>query len=285
MLQFNFSEKPVLKVEDHTVSGKIFELRRDPNLDLLTTFPKPGIEELPEYYKSEKYISHTDSKNGIFDRAYQVVKSLMLRQKLNWIESQSSAEGNLFDFGAGTGDFLAAAKKRNWNIEGVEPNPGARKLASEKGIVLRENSSTFPNKSFDVITLWHVLEHIPNLEEQISELDRLLRRDGCIVIAVPNFNSYDAKVYKEHWAAYDVPRHLYHFSRTAISTIFSKFGFVVTEEKPLLFDSFYVSLLSEKYRSQKSNYLKGLFTGLKSNLKAWRSGEYSSVVYFLKKSG
>lgn len=285
MLHLNFSEKPILKVKDHTVSGKVFELRKNPELDLLVTFPRPEIEELPEYYKSEKYISHTDSKKGIFDRAYQVVKSLMLRQKLNWIGSQKSVKGNLLDLGSGTGDFLAAAKKKDWKIHGVEPNAGARKLASEKGVLLQEDSSSFPGEFFDVITMWHVLEHVPNLEAQISELDRLLKRDGLLVIAVPNFNSYDAEVYKEHWAAYDVPRHLYHFSRKSISAIFSNFGYAVIEEKPLLFDSFYVSLLSEKYRSQKSNFWKPFLTGLKSNLKAQRTGEYSSVVYFLKKSG
>ena len=279
-----FSEKPFLKVKDHTVSGKIFELRKDSELDLLATFPRPEIEELPEYYKSEKYISHTDSEKGIFDRAYQLVKSLMLGQKLKWIDNQKPVKGNLLDLGAGTGDFLAAAKKKGWTIHGVEPNSGARKLASEKSVLLEETSSSFPEDFFDVITMWHVLEHVPNLEEQILELDRLLKKDGLLVIAVPNFNSYDAGVYKEHWAAYDVPRHLYHFSRRSIAALFSKFSFTVIKEKPLVFDSFYVSLLSEKYQSQKSSFLKGFFTGLRSNLRANQTGEYSSIAYFLKKS-
>ncbi|MGB7785922.1 MAG: class I SAM-dependent methyltransferase [Salinimicrobium sp.] len=284
MPEFNFLKEPVLVCEDHTVSGKRFELRKDEQYDLLATFPRPSLEELPEFYKSEDYISHTDSKKSIFDRIYQAVKSYMLQKKIGWIEKRKSGKGNLLDLGAGTGDFLAEAKKSGWKIFGAEPNSGARDLAAQKGVELLSDTSSFKDHSFDVITMWHVLEHVPDLDTQIKELDRLLKKDGLLVIAVPNFKSADAKAYSESWAAYDVPRHLFHFSRTAIKKIFGERGFSLTSQKGLFFDSFYVSLLSEKIQTGHSNPVKAFWRGLSSNLSARRTGEYSSLVYFLKKS-
>ena len=280
----NFSDKPFLVCKDHTVSGRFFELYKDEENDLLVTFPRPDKEKLPEYYKSENYISHTDSKESLFDKIYQLVKSFMLQKKLSWIQNKKEHAGKILDIGAGTGEFLLTAKKNGWEIFGVEPNSGARDLASEKGLFLNETTSDFKNSEFDVITLWHVLEHVPDLEEQIKELKRLLKPDGLLVIAVPNYKSYDAKVYKENWAAYDVPRHLYHFSQNSIQNIFRKYDFELIGKKPLLFDSFYVSLLSEKYESGSSNPFRAAFTGLLSNFKAYHTGEYSSLVYFLTKS-
>lgn len=281
---FEFLETPEVICKDHTVSHQNFELRREKKYDLLATFPKPENDQLPEFYKSEKYISHTDSNSTLFEKAYQRVKSFMLQKKLKWIEDEKKVGGKLLDIGAGTGDFLTEAKRRGWKVSGAEPNSMARELASKKGIGLKENTREFHYEEFDVITLWHVLEHVPDLEIQIKELSRLLKKDGLLVIAVPNFKSYDAQVYKEHWAAFDVPRHLYHFSRSSIERIFSQFNFKVISEKGLPFDSFYVSLLSEKYSSGRTNPFKAFLTGFVSNFKARSSGEYSSVTYFLKKS-
>ncbi|GAB2762543.1 class I SAM-dependent methyltransferase [Salinimicrobium soli] len=284
MTEFNFSDHPHLTCKDHTVSGEKFELWKDENLDLLVTFPRPALDKLPEYYKSEKYISHTDSQETFFEKVYQQVKKYMLRKKLSWIEKEFSTPGKLLDIGAGTGDFLAEAEKAGWKISGVEPNLSARELASKKGISLNENSEEFPSASFDFITMWHVLEHVPDLDTQIRELDRLLKPGGILLIAVPNFRSKDAELYKENWAAYDVPRHLFHFSRKAIEKIFSNHSFKKTKEKGLPFDAFYVSLLSEKIKTQNGNPIKGLFNGLRSNLHAAYTGEYSSITYFFKKS-
>lgn len=208
----------------------------------------------------------------------------MLDRKLNWIEKERSGKGELLDIGAGTGDFLAKAKKRGWSVTGMEPNEAARNLSSEKGIPLLKNSETLTSHSFDVITMWHVLEHVPDLEKQISELHRLLKPGGILLIAVPNFKSYDAYKYKENWAAFDVPRHLWHFSRNSIEKIFGIFSFEVSKVEPLKFDSYYVSLLSEKYRSGSRNIFKGIWSGLLSNFVARRTREHSSLTYFLKKS-
>ncbi|MFD2517369.1 class I SAM-dependent methyltransferase [Salinimicrobium flavum] len=280
----NYEEKPFLICKDHTVSGRFFELKKDEDLDLLVTHPRPEIEKLPEYYKSENYISHTDSKKTFFDKIYHLIRSYMLRKKLSWIKKAKKEKGNLLDIGAGTGDFLKEAKEQDWKISGVEPNTGAREIAYKKGVHLKADTSSFPSDHFDVITMWHVLEHVPDLDIQIAELDRLLKRDGLLVIAVPNYNSYDAILYKEFWAAYDVPRHLYHFSRHSIRKVFRKFSFKVCSEKGLPFDAFYVSLLSEKNRYGKSHPLKAFFNGLRSNLEARWTKEYSSIAYFIKKS-
>lgn len=284
MHPLKFSEEPVLVCKDHTVSGEYFELRKEKDLDLLATFPRPDLDKLPDYYKSENYISHTDSKRGFLDRIYQQVKSLMVKNKLNWIQKEKSTPGKILDIGAGTGDFLLAAKKRGWEAFGVEPSIDARQLASKKGLELVEETSSFSDHDFDVITMWHVLEHVPDLHEQIKELHRLLKPDGLLVIAVPNYKSYDAQKYKENWAAYDVPRHLYHFSPSAIKNIFSQAGFLLTSQKGLFFDSFYVSLLSEKYATGSPNLSKAISTGFTSNLKARSSGNYSSLAYFLRKT-
>ncbi|NJY61480.1 class I SAM-dependent methyltransferase [Salinimicrobium sp. CDJ15-81-2] len=284
MQPLNFSEDPVLICKDHTVSGEYFELRKAEALDLLATFPRPENDKLSEYYKSENYISHTDSKRSFLDKVYQKVKNLMLQKKINWIEKSHSGKGRILDIGAGTGDFLVAAKNAGWETLGLEPNLGARKLAAKKGVELIEDIYSLPDSHFDVITMWHVLEHVPDLDWQLKELDRILKPDGLLVIAVPNYKSYDAQKYKEHWAAYDVPRHLYHFSPEAMRKIFQQKGFLLTSQKGLFFDAFYVSLLSEKYKTGSSNPLKAITTGILSNIKAASSGNYSSLAYFFRRS-
>ena len=273
--------KPFLKTKDFSISQETFELFHDVDLDMLITKPQP--ENLDPYYESEVYISHTDSNTTFVDKIYQEVKKYSLARKVNLITSFSKEKKTLLDLGAGTGDFLKIAKSRGWNIEGVEPNHHARIKALEKGIPLKDSIESLPGKKYELITLWHVLEHLPHLENQIQKLVEHLEEEGTLIIAAPNFNSYDAKYYKEFWAAYDVPRHLWHFSKTAIEKLFSKHGLELVNVKPMLFDSFYVSLLSEKYKTGKQNIFKAFALGLWSNLSAMRTKEYSSHIYVLKK--
>ncbi len=273
-----------LSCKDYTVSQKEFQLIWNAEKDILITHPQPSLEELPSYYKSEDYISHTDSSKSLFDKAYQSVKKMMLVQKLKLINSFATEEKTILDIGAGTGDFLQYISKHNWRVSGVEPNEKARNLAKSKNLNLLRDLSSFNNEKFDVITLWHVLEHIPNLKEQIEQFHHLLKPKGVLVIAVPNFESYDAKYYKEYWAAYDVPRHLWHFSKKGIKRLFTKYNFVQKSIHPLWFDSFYVSLLSEKYRNKSPNYFKAFKVGLKSNFKAKTTQNYSSHIYTFQKA-
>jgi SAM-dependent methyltransferase len=270
---------------DHTVTGKTFRLLYDPEKDMLLTSPKPSEKDLPSYYQSEDYISHTDSSKTITDKIYQQVKRYMLVKKLKWIDKKFPQKGRLLDIGAGTGDFLLEAKKRGWKVNGIEPNKKARHLALEKGVKIDKDAGNFKSGKFDVITMWHVLEHVPDLKAQIIEVEHLLKKGGLLIIAVPNFKSYDAVYYREFWAAFDVPRHLWHFSQNSFKHLLSGTGFKQTDSRPLIFDSFYVSLLSEKYKTGRTNFINALFIGLKSNFKARFTSEYSSIAYFFRKLG
>lgn len=275
-------KKHFLTVKDNSVSKESFELLYDENLDMLITSPQPDENNLGKYYESEDYISHTDAKRSLFEKAYHFIKNIALKNKLSLINNLQQSKGNLLDIGAGTGDFLLVAKNNNWNTVGIEPSVKAKAIAKAKGVELKSDLSEFEDNYFDVITMWHVLEHVPNLENQIKELKRLLKPNGSILIAVPNFKSFDANYYKEFWAAYDVPRHLWHFSKTAIQKLFAKEELELIKILPMKFDSFYVSLLSEKYKTGKMNYFKAFSIGMQSNLKAKKNFEYSSHIYVLK---
>ncbi|MBZ4035759.1 class I SAM-dependent methyltransferase [Flavobacterium sp. 17A] len=276
------NKKHFLTVKDHSVSKEIFELYHDEELDMLITSPQPELQNLGKYYESEDYISHTDNKRSLFEKAYHFVKNIALQNKLNLINSQQPQKGKLLDIGAGTGDFLLTAKNNGWETIGIEPSDRAKNIAKQKGISFVEETSTLENHSLDVITMWHVLEHVPNLEEQISELKRLLKPTGTLIVAVPNFKSFDANHYQTFWAAFDVPIHFWHFSKKSIQLLFERVDMKLEKVLPMKFDSFYVSLLSEKYKTGKMNYIKAFFVGLKSNWKAKSSKEYSSHIYVLK---
>ena len=274
-----------IKVTDHSVSGEHFELLYNAELEMLETFPKPSIEKLPDYYKSEDYISHTDARRNTFERVYHFIKGIALKRKLKLINEVSKDKKTLLDIGCGTGDFLQVAASSGWTISGIEPNEQARAIANKKttsSVFDADALSKFEAHSFDVITLWHVLEHLPNLDQHFDKFKRLLKPDGVLIIAVPNYKSYDAELYKEFWAAYDVPRHLWHFSQTAIKKLGNHADMNLVKTIPMKFDAFYVSLLSEKYKSGQMNFIKGFWNGWRSNSKARRSGEYSSLIYVLK---
>lgn len=276
------ARKIYLTVKDFSVSKETFGLYHDEKYDMLITIPKPTIENLPSYYESEDYISHSDKKSGMFSIIYQFVRSFTLKNKLKIIEQFQPNKGSLLDIGAGTGHFLDLAQKNNWKVKGIEPNDGAKKIASQKGISFIENVQSLESNSFDVITMWHVLEHVYDLEEQIEQLKRILKKDGTLIIAVPNFHSYDAKYYKQFWAAFDVPRHLWHFSKKSIKKLFQDKNMEVVEMLPMKWDAFYVSLLSEKNKKGYMNFFKGFFVGLRSNYKAKKQFEYSSIIYIIK---
>lgn len=276
------AKKIYLTVKDYTVSKETFGLYRDAKYDMLITFPKPSKEELSKYYESEDYISHSNKKNGLISFIYQIVRSFTLKNKLNIIEHFQKDKGTLLDIGAGTGHFLDLAQKNNWSVTGIEPNDGAKQTAAKKGIPFIENIQNLPSESYDVITMWHVLEHVFDLDEQINELKRVLKPNGVLLIAVPNFRSFDAKYYKQFWAAFDVPRHLWHFSKKSIKVLFQEKEMKVVEIIPMKWDAFYVSLMSEKYKRGYMNFFKAIYVGFKSNYKAKRRCQYSSLIYIIK---
>lgn len=279
-----FLKEPYNTVKDYSVSGEEFELLLDENLQLLKTHPQPNNDEIQKYYQSEDYISHTDAKRSWFEKIYHLVKQKAIRDKVSLIEYYNGSKGIVLDIGSGTGDFLAEAKKQSWKTVGMEPSNKAKSIAKQKGVCLVESYEELEDHYFDVITMWHVLEHVPDLDFQINELKRLLKPDGTIIIAVPNFKSFDANYYGKYWAAFDVPRHLWHFSKSAIQQLFSKKNLKLVDVKPMWFDSFYVSLLSEKYKTGKMNVFSAFWIGLQSNLKGKMSKEFSSHIYIFKNS-
>ena len=279
----NFLEdKSFITVKDFSVSGESFSLLLNEEYQILKTHPQPTLDKLGSYYEFEDYISHTDGKRTLFEKMYHFIKRKAIRDKVKLINSYQPVKGRILDIGAGTGDFLLECKNQNWDILGIEPNDKAKGIALGKGIKFGDTIEKLESNSFDVITMWHVLEHVPDVEHQVAELKRLLKPSGTIIIAVPNFKSYDAKYYKEFWAAYDVPRHLWHFSKTAIEKLFDKQNMNLEDIKPMWFDSFYVSLLSEKYKSGKMNFISGFFIGLISNVSGFFKKEFSSHIYVLK---
>lgn len=280
-----------LNVEDHTVSHKEFTIQQCNNCDFLLTNPRPSEEEIGAYYQSSAYISHHDEAKDAMSRIYTSVRDYTINQKVKLINDISQARGSLLDIGCGTGNFIQAAKKDTWHVSGTEPDSGARNVAIKRvgdhiygGIQTPE----LDNGLFDIITLWHVLEHIHNLNDNIVWIKNHLKEHGKIVIAVPNPQSYDAGKYGRFWAAYDVPRHLYHFTKASMKALLTKHDLLVTQILPMWFDSFYVSMLSSRYQAKKMSLVSSFNTGLISNLKG-RSGENektntSSLIYIIEKN-
>ncbi|MEW6467739.1 MAG: class I SAM-dependent methyltransferase [Bacteroidota bacterium] len=282
---------PFLSCIDHTVSRETFQIVQCNGCGFRFTNPRPAPAELGRYYQSEEYISHSGSKKGLINKLYHYVRGYTLLKKLQLVSALLSDKRQqnpaLLDIGCGTGEFLGVCKKARWNVLGIEPSPAARDFGTKTyGIDVRPEDAlkTLLNESYDIITMWHVLEHVPDLNGRIEELKRLIKPAGRIVIAVPNCSSADAKTYGAFWAAYDVPRHLYHFTPGDIRRVFSRHSMHVERILPMRFDSFYVSMLSDKYRSGKTRLLRSTWNGLISNLKAIRTGEsYSSQIYIIRK--
>ncbi len=277
--------KDFLKVKDYFLSKENFSISTCRNCGLKFTNPRPGDDKLSYYYQSEKYYSHSKKKNAFIPWLYQIIKRQNIKTKYHQIIPKKQS-GRMLDIGCGTGDFLLYCRQNTWQISGVEPDQGARKIAEEllgEKIFSVNETNLWANSMFDLITMWHVLEHVSNLNKQFIELHRLLKKGGKLVLALPNFQSDDAGYYKENWAAWDVPRHLYHFNEEVITQIASKYGFELLNSLPMKWDSYYVSLLSEQSKGSPFSIFRASIRGYISNRRAAKSGEYSSKIYVFKK--
>ena len=277
-----------LNAEDYTVSHQAFEIWQCTNCSLRFTQYAPDPLSVGNFYQSDNYISHTDTNKGIINKLYHFVRKATLKRKLHLIQQTTGIQkGTLLDIGAGTGAFVHSMQQAGWAVTGLEPDAATRQRAADLyGLDLQDTVSLFqmPIAGFDAITLWHVLEHVHELHAYIEQIKLLLKENGRVLIAVPNYTSYDAEVYRQYWAAYDVPRHLYHFSPAAIKNLLKQHGLQLLAIKPMWFDSFYISMLSEQYKNGKNNFVKAVWTGLRSNFKTiFNKERCSSVIYVIGK--
>ena len=276
-----------MTIKDHSVSGETFPLWECSECTLRFTQDVPDASGIGRYYQSAAYISHTNTRAGLINRLYHIVRNRTLSQKKKLICNTTGLQtGKLLDIGAGAGAFAAHMKSSGWQVTALEPDATTRQKAQDEyrlSLLPAESLYELDSSQFDAITLWHVLEHVHDLHGYLSKLKELLKPSGVIFIAVPNYTSYDAGKYASDWAAYDMPIHLYHFSPKAMNRLLGSHSLRLKEMKPMWFDSFYVSLLSEKYRTGKQQLVKGFMTGLVSNIKASTDkSRCSSLIYIVR---
>jgi len=275
-----------LKSRNFRINEEKFDVKECNNCSMRFTSPLPSVSEIGDYYDPVNYVSHTGTKKGIVNKLFHAVRKITLRNKFNLLTKVSKGKRHL-DIGAGNGIFLNFMKEKGWDVSGIELDDRSR-TAIEKNTGLKIATTVHENSEsneYDVITMWHVLEHVYDLKKDITAIKSKLKKDGVFIVAVPNCDSYDAEFYKEYWAAYDLPIHLYHFRPKNISDLFAQFDMEVVEMKPMKFDSFYISLISEKYKNRQKGgagvFIRGMWKGLVSNIKA-KNGSYSSQIYILK---
>ena len=270
--------------QDHNTTGELFSIAECKNCGYRFTSPRPKEKFIGKYYQSKNYISHNSTKKGLINKIYHIVRKYQFYNKSQLIKKYSRTSGKkILDIGCGTGDFLKYMQNKKWEIDGIEKNEGARKIAIKKNNI-KINSDLLSLKEkdkYDVVTMWHVLEHIYYPQSYIKKIYKILKKDGVIIIAVPNCNSYDAKKYKENWVAYDLPIHVSHFRKKDIYNIANKNNLKLKHVEPMFFDAYYISMLSSKKKGE--NIIKGIWNGFMSNIKAKKEKEYSSLMYFLYK--
>jgi 2-polyprenyl-3-methyl-5-hydroxy-6-metoxy-1,4-benzoquinol methylase len=275
-----------LDIKDYFLTGEEFGITECKKCGLLFTNPRPDEKELPKYYESVDYLSHSKEDRGVFSRLYNIIRAYSVRKKYGLI-TKYKKNGKLLDIGCGTGEVLNYFSKKGWEVKGIEPAESARTFARKNyglSVSPEKEIDNLESDGFDVITLWHVLEHVTDPVKRMQQIYRLLKDDGILVIALPNHKAWEAEKFSSYWAAWDVPRHLFHFSKESFGFLARQNHFEVIKTLPMKFDSYYVSLLSLKYQSGKMNYPKAFYFGMRSNFSAKSNdNNYSSLIYILKK--
>lgn len=281
--------RKVVTCKDYTVSHEYFDIWECGDCTLRFTQDIPDIKNIGPYYQSDSYISHSDTEKGLVNKVYKIARNYTLNWKMNLVETslgKNKQKGKLLDIGSGTGAFLQRVVASGWSVTGIEPDEGARTICKTKYGLQADSPEKlfeFQDEQYDAVTMWHVLEHVHQLHEYMDQVKRVLKPNGVALIALPNYTSGDAKHYKEYWAAYDVPRHLYHFSPSALSRLVNQHGLQVDSIKPMWLDAFYIAMLSEGYKNKKGNFGAAVLNGFQSNLGAFKHAETcSSLVYIIR---
>jgi 2-polyprenyl-3-methyl-5-hydroxy-6-metoxy-1,4-benzoquinol methylase len=279
-------EEPDIRCKDYRVTGEIFDIRVCPGCSFGMTFPQPSPAEIGKYYQTPDYVSHSETRQGIVNKLYHIVRKKNTGNKLKLLGRYTENKTELLDIGCGTGYFLSVCKRDGWFVEGVEVDSGARSIAETRigrPVYSSIDEAIASGKQFGVITLWHVFEHLHDVNGSFEKLLRLLKPSGLLIIALPNPASPDAVYYREYWAAYDVPRHLSHFSPASIEKLVEKHSGWIHAIEPMKFDSYYVSMMSEelKGRGKIGALLRGFRRGYRSNRIARKCGNYSSLIYII----
>ena len=268
-----------IEVVDHFLTKETFTIKKTLIKGLLKTHPAPSKNKIQLYYRSDKYISHNSTTPGVFFFIYRVIRSFNFWFKYKFVGKKELFSKTL-DFGSGDQYFMEQLQRRNHNVFGIDP----LKSNISKQVYGSVFDESLDSKNFSCITAWHSLEHVHDLENTITRFHKILDDNGTVIVAVPNYRSFDARLYKSFWAAYDVPRHLWHFDKKSIKKVFSNNGFSFIKSAPLLFDSYYVSLLSERYKKSIFRVFNSIVVGTVSNIIGFFTKEYSSNIFVFKKS-
>lgn len=275
--------KTYLKTRDYFFTKEEFTLSQCSNCDFVFTNPIPA--NIAKYYDTPDYLSHNTGDNGIMGKVYSYLRNININRKFKLV-SKYCTKGNILDIGCGTGELLNYFNGKNWTVTGVEPNSAAREFAITNNnidVFEEDKLNEIDPETYDTISMWHVLEHVPDLNSRLNQISKLIKKDGTIFIALPNLASPDSKKYKEYWSALDVPRHLYHFTQNTFEKLIKNHNLTLVHAEPMKFDSYYVSMLSEKYLKNSLNIPAAIISGAVSNIKARKQNSYSSMIFVVKK--
>jgi len=273
-----------LTTKDYFFTRESFTLSKCAKCNFVFTNPIPA--DLGKYYETEDYLSHNTKSGGIISNIYSAIRNMNIMRKYNLVIHYCT-NGSILDIGCGTGDLLRSFKNHGWETTGIEPNKKAREIAQKQNdvkVFTEEKLNEFEDGKFDVVSMWHVLEHVEDINERMKQVSRLTSTHGTMIFALPNLNSPDAKKYGHYWSGLDVPRHLYHFTQETFEKLATKHGLKLVHAEPMKFDAYYVSMLSEKYRGNKYYLPAAFLNGLVSNIKAKSKNNYSSMIFVCKKS-
>ena len=269
-------------VRDELTSNDSFNLYWDKKRKIAWT-DVSNTKDLSKYYKSDQYISHNTMNKSFIQILYNVVRSIMFHYKYRTLKSFVKPLDKLLDIGCGVGNFLSFMGKKNLNVTGVENNSIALEICKKKNLKVYDSIENLSDELFDIVSLWHVLEHLPRPNKIIEKIYDLLSSEGVLVIAVPNFSSHDREHYQNRWAALDVPRHLWHFTPDGLEEMLSSAGFELLKKNPLFFDVFYISFLSEKHKGNKLAFILAAIKGCYFSILSFFTKKHSTISFVFKK--